>query len=85
MTKVVTSLYTFLDEETGVIADTVAPNESAARLSLGGDWILSHRCPLFSPPVDVGEWHDVVEKAPIFLRGRGFALGLGMLGEEALR
>ncbi len=63
MTKVITFLYTFLDEETGVLADIVAPNESAARLSLGDDWILADRCPLFSPPVEVDKWDGVVKKA----------------------
>ncbi len=65
MNEVTTFLYTFLDEETGVLADIIAPNESAARLSLGDDWILAERCPLFSTPAEVGKWNDVVLEAQI--------------------
>ena len=39
MVKITTFLYTLVDEETGELADIAAPNESAARLWLGGDWI----------------------------------------------
>lgn len=63
MTKVTTYLYTFIDEETGEFGDIVAPNESAARLALGGDWILPERCPLFAQPSGVGGWDKIVKQA----------------------
>jgi hypothetical protein len=63
MSQVTTFLYTFVDEQTGEFADITAPNESAARLWLGRDWILADRCPLFSPPAEVGKWNDVVKEA----------------------
>jgi GxxExxY protein len=44
-------------------ADITAPNESAARLWLGGDWILADRCPLFGHPAEVGNWDGVVRDA----------------------
>lgn len=56
MTQVETFLYTFIDEETGEFADMLAPNESAARLWLGDQWMFSERCPLFAPPPGVGDW-----------------------------
>jgi len=65
MTKITTFLYTFVDEETGELADITAPNESAARLWLGGDWILADRCPLFSQPAEVGKWDGVVKEAQV--------------------
>jgi hypothetical protein len=65
MSKVTTFLYTFVDEETGELADITAPNESAARLWLGGDWILAGRCPLFSQPAEVGRWDGVVKEAQV--------------------
>ena len=60
---VTTFLYTFVDEETGEFADITAPNESAARLWLGGDWILASRCPLFGQPAEVGKWDRVIKDA----------------------
>lgn len=63
MTKVETFLYTFVDEQTGELGDIMAPNESAARLWLGGDWIFSDRCPALAPPAGVGDWDLVVEDA----------------------
>jgi hypothetical protein len=63
MTKPVTYLYTFIDNETGELADILAPNESAARLWLAGDWILPGRCPLFAPPANVGGWDKVIKDA----------------------
>ena len=41
MVKITTFLYTLVDEETGELADIAAPDKSAARLWLGGDWIFS--------------------------------------------
>jgi hypothetical protein len=63
MTKVTTFLYTFVDEATGEFADITAPNESAARLWRGGDWILGGKCPLFGQPAEVGNWDGVVKDA----------------------
>jgi hypothetical protein len=63
MSKITTILFTFVDEETGEFADITAPNEAAARLWLGGDWILPDRCPLFAAPADVGDWDRVVKEA----------------------
>jgi hypothetical protein len=63
MTEPVTYLYTFTDEETGELADILAPNESAARLWLGGDWMHADRCPLFAPPSAVGDWRKIVKEA----------------------
>jgi hypothetical protein len=65
MAKVTTFLYTFIDEETGEFDDIAAPNESAARLWLGGKWILDGRCPLFSRAAEVGEWEGVVNEAQV--------------------
>ncbi|MBX9842655.1 MAG: hypothetical protein K2Z80_12700 [Xanthobacteraceae bacterium] len=56
-------LFTFIDDESGELADIVAPNEAAARLWLGGEWILPDRCPLFAPPAAVGDWDRVVKDA----------------------
>jgi hypothetical protein len=65
MTKIKGFLYTFIDEESGELDDIVAPNEQTARLHLGDDWIDASRCPLFSPPVDVGKWDSVVWDAHV--------------------
>jgi hypothetical protein len=63
MSKITTFLYTLVDEETGELADIAAPNESAARLWLGGGWILPERCPLFAAPAEVADWDRVVKEA----------------------
>jgi hypothetical protein len=86
MVKITTFLYTLVDEETGELADIAAPNESAARLWLGGDWILPDRCPLFAGPAEVADWDRVVKEAQSdadlalgvddVLRSKGFFCGL---------
>jgi hypothetical protein len=63
MPKPTTFLFTFVDEATGEFADITAPNESAARLWLGGDWIFADRCPMFAQPSEVGDWEKIVRQA----------------------
>jgi hypothetical protein len=43
-------LFTFEDQNTGELADTIAPNEAAARRRLGGNWVDVERAPLWAQP-----------------------------------
>jgi hypothetical protein len=63
MTKAETFLFTFIDGETGERADQLAPNEPAARLWLGDQWMFSDRCPLFAPPASVMRWDLIINDA----------------------
>ena len=42
-------LFTFEDQETGKLRDTLAPNEAAARLQLGGIWTDIERTAAWQP------------------------------------
>lgn len=42
-------LFTFEDQETGDLRDTLAPNEAAARLQLGGIWTDIERAAAWQP------------------------------------
>jgi hypothetical protein len=56
-------LFTFEDQRTGDLADTIAPNEAAARLRLGGDWIDVKRAPLWAQPSEVGDLPRIIQEA----------------------
>jgi hypothetical protein len=42
-------LFTFEDQEAGELRDTLAPNEAAARLQLGGIWTDTERAAAWQP------------------------------------
>jgi len=56
-------LFTFEDQTTGELADTIAPNEAAARLRLGGDWVNVERAPLWARPSEVGDLPRIIQEA----------------------
>jgi hypothetical protein len=56
-------LFTFEDQNTGELADTIAPNEAAARLQLGGDWVDVERAPLWAPPSEIGDMAKIIQQA----------------------
>jgi hypothetical protein len=54
-------LFTFEDQSTGELIDTIAPNEAVARLKLGLDDI--ERAPLWCPPSEIADMSKVLQEA----------------------
>ncbi len=55
-------LFTFQNQNTGEFADILAPNESAARLWLGGDWMHRDIAPLWAS-CEVGGTSTIIGEA----------------------
>jgi hypothetical protein len=55
-------MFTFEDQETGELRSTVAPNEAAARLQLGGTWTDVERTAAWQP-CEIANLPDLLREA----------------------